>query len=70
MTLTDLATLMGVSQKDTGALVACLRVWINRGLTLEESIDRHMSVMRGLVARSDQIPKELVVETFFPTGDQ
>ena len=45
MTIKELAKLMGVPEGDVVAFVACLQVWLSKGLTLEQAIGRHMDQM-------------------------
>lgn len=70
MNTADLAKLMNVSETDVVAFVNCLAVHINKGLSLEEAIEKHMEIMTGMVAGAERFAKTgaakaLVVETFF-----
>ena len=68
MTTKELAKLMGVTEGDVVAFVACLQVWLAKGLTLEQAIGRHMDQMERLVDGCLRLPKSLVVDTFFPVA--
>lgn len=71
MTNTDLAKLLNVSEADASAFVNCLRVWTDKGQTVEQAITSHMATLRGMVngvadyARSP-LARALVVDAFFP----
>ena len=45
----ELAEMMGVSVSDVQGFVDCLRVWIDKGLTLDEAIERHQAQMVRMV---------------------
>lgn len=49
MTITELAALMNVSEKDCAAFINCLRVWTAKGYSIEQAIDRHMAQMNRFV---------------------
>tara|TARA_Y100001947_G_scaffold136491_1_gene124835 strand:+ start:61 stop:306 length:246 start_codon:yes stop_codon:yes gene_type:complete len=73
MLMTDqikaLAAEMGVSEGDVLSFAACLRVWMDKGYTLEEAIHRHAEVMRAIVNNAVQIAKTakpLAVDAFYP----
>ena len=68
MTTKELAKLMGVTEGDVEAFVACLAVWLRKGLTLEQAITRHMDQMERLAGGCLRLPKSLVVDTFFPAA--
>jgi hypothetical protein len=72
MTIKELAKLMGVTEGDVVAFVACLQVWLAKGLakglTLEQAISRHMDQMERLAGGCLKLPKSLVVDTFFPAA--
>src|SRR5687768_9423331 len=44
----NLAKEMGVSVNDLSGFVACLRVWMDKGYTMDEAIARHMQQMTRL----------------------
>jgi|GEM_PF-4509353 len=46
-----------VSSADAKAFVACLQVWIAKGYSLEQAIERHMAQMARLVAHCEQLCK-------------
>lgn len=66
MTSKELANLMGVTESDVKAFVACLSVWMAKGLPLEQAIAKHMSQMERFANNALRLPKRIVVDTFFP----
>jgi hypothetical protein len=66
MTTNELAKLMGQKETDVVAFVECLKVWIAKGYTVEQSISKHMDQMTRLVNNSVNLPKELAISAFFP----
>ena len=66
-----LAAEMGVAEGDVLAFVACLRVWMDKGYTLDEALARHAEAMRVIVNNAVQIAataKPLAVDAFYPTN--
>lgn len=49
MNSAELAQAMGVSEKDATAFVECLRVWVAKGYSVEQAIEKHMQQMRRMV---------------------
>ena len=49
MTAKNLAALMGVTESDLAGFVACLKVWTDKGYSVEQAIGRHMATMAGLL---------------------
>ena len=45
----ELAKTMGVSVSDAQGFVDCLRVWIDKGFSLDEAIERHQAQMVRMV---------------------
>jgi hypothetical protein len=66
MNIAELAALMGQKESDVVAFIDCLRVWMNKGYSLEESIARHMAQMARMIDQGHKIDKSFVVETFYP----
>jgi hypothetical protein len=66
MNIQELAQLMGQKESDVKSFVECLKVWIEKGFTIEQAIEKHMSQMTRLAEHSHQISTDVVVETFFP----
>ena len=66
MQVAELAALMGQKESDVQAFVDCLRIWINKGYSFEEAIERHMAQMNRMAERATEFPRSIVVETFFP----
>ncbi|WP_262027615.1 hypothetical protein [Microvirga sp. Mcv34] len=66
--IAELASLMGVSEADVRGFVAGLSVWIEKGFTFEEAIEKNLAVMTGLANNAVEISKrkEIAVEAFFP----
>ena len=67
MTITDLAKEMNVSENDVVAFVECLKVWIAKGYSIEQAIEKHMAQMVRLVNNAVALSSktELVVEAFY-----
>ena len=61
MEIKELAALMNVSDADCSSFVNCLRVWIGKGYSLEQAIERHMQQMRNLVNAAPDIAKHTEV---------
>ena len=66
MNIKELAELMGQPEKDVMAFVNCLKVWTNKGLSIEEAINKHMEQMYKIASYSDRLPKSIVIDTFYP----
>lgn len=49
MNIQELAKEMNVSESDASAFVECLKVWINKGYSLEQAIAKHMQQMQRMV---------------------
>jgi hypothetical protein len=65
MTRNELASLMNVNETDLDSFINCLRVWTNKGLSLEDAIDRHMTQMKNLVTNStDRRLRDIAVESY------
>lgn len=47
--LTNLAALMGVTESDLAGFLAGLKVWTNKGYTVERAIERHLATLSGLL---------------------
>ena len=65
-TIQTLAADMNVKPADVAAFLKCLGVWMAKGYSMEEAIEKHMAQMVRLASKSDQFPKSLAVEAFFP----
>lgn len=68
MSTKELAKLMGVTEGDVKAFVACLSVWTAKGYTLEQAIEKHMAQMERLAGNALKLPRSLVVDAFFPAA--
>ena len=67
MTIEQLAAEMGVSTRDVCGFVACLSVWVRKGYTFEQAIERHMAQMTRLANNSlNPALKPLVIAAFHP----
>lgn len=71
MTIQDLAALMGQSESDVAGFVEGVRVWTNRGYSLERAIEKHMQQMTRFVNNAvelSQLPamRQAAVDCFFP----
>ena len=65
MDVATLAVEMGVTASDLNAFVECLRVWIAKGYTLEQAIERHMAQMNRLAANCHKLPKQALAEDLY-----
>ena len=70
-TIAELAKEMGVTEADVSGFVECLRYWMNKGLTFEQAIEKHMRAMVRMVnnttsKRIDEM-RPWVAEVFFPS---
>jgi hypothetical protein len=50
--IAELAADMNVSENDMASFVNCLKVWTDKGMTLEQAIERNMQQMQRLVMAS------------------
>lgn len=66
--LTILAQQMGVTVGDVLGFADCLRVWLAKGYSLEQAIEKHMGQMVRLVNNAHKFPKSVAVDAFFPGG--
>lgn len=71
MDIKQLAVEMNMPESDVEVFVTCLRIWIlNKGLSLDEAIAKHMRVMESLVDFCHNMTTEekrlFVIDTFFP----
>ena len=64
-TLTTLAAEMNVKASDLAAFVECLRIWLAKGYSLEQAIERHMAQMNRLVNHSLKLPKQALAESLY-----
>lgn len=65
MNAKQLAEMMGQKESEVIAFVECLRVWINKGCTIEQAIERHMEQMTRMVNHADKLPKSIAVDAFY-----
>lgn len=68
-TIKDLAAQMGVSESDVIGFVECLSVWVSKGYTFEQAIEKHMAQMMRLAENACAIAangQAFAVEAFFP----
>jgi hypothetical protein len=63
-TIADLAKMMNVTEADVAGFVACLRVWLAKGYTFDQAIERHMAQMHRFVNRD----AAEIVEAFRPVA--
>ena len=66
MNIKKLAEIMKQTESDTQAFINCLKVWIDKGYTIDQAIIKHMEQMVRLVDNSTKLPKSIVVDTFYP----
>lgn len=63
----NLAAQMGVTVADLSGFIAALRVWMAKGYTMEQAIEKHMAQMGRIVNLWDKIDARTVcVDAFFP----
>ncbi len=65
MTIQQLAVMMGQKESDVLAFVNCLRVWTDKGYSLEAAIEKHKAQMARFVDNATSIPKRIAVEAFY-----
>ena len=53
----QLAADMGVSKADCLGFLDCLAVWLAKGYTLDQAIEKHMEQMKRLVNQSMKVVK-------------
>lgn len=71
MTITELATLMNVTEADAAGFVAAIGVWVRKGYAIEDAIAAHMAVMTGSLNKAVEFSQSdegraFVADTFFP----
>lgn len=74
-TVSQLAADCGVSETDAAAFVECLRVWLDKGMTFEQAVERHMRQMLRLAEHSadlsrDEEVRAAVVGLFYPSTEE
>jgi len=47
--LTSLAALMGVTESDLAGFICGLKVWTDKGHSVEQAIERHLATLSGLL---------------------
>lgn len=67
MNIQQLAAEMSMPLADVTAFVNCLKVWTDKGLSIEDAITKHMSQMARLASNSHKLPTSIATETFFPS---
>lgn len=72
MNTQQLAAEMNMPLSDVTDFVNCLKVWTDKGFSIEEAITKHTAQMTRLVNNSvkvahDPSVKEITVEAFFPS---
>jgi hypothetical protein len=65
MSIKELAETMGQSDKDVAAFVECLRVWISKGYTIEQAIEKHMQQMTRIASNAASMPRAVAVQAFY-----
>jgi hypothetical protein len=69
----EIAAEMGVSLSDLDSFVNCLRVWTDKGLSLEEAVERHLEQMQRMannawVLACSPDMRALAVKWFYPAA--
>lgn len=49
MTTNQLSALMGVTESDLAGFLSALKVWTDKGYSVEQAIERHMATMSALL---------------------
>ena len=65
MTIAELANLMGQTESDVNGFINCLAIWIRKGYSLEEAIERNMRQMTRLAENSHRWSRELAKDEMF-----
>jgi hypothetical protein len=65
MTISELAKMMNQSESDVSAFVECLRVWMNKGMTIEQAVERHMTQMTRFANNACNLPKGFALDVFY-----
>lgn len=68
-----LAQTMNQPVKDVAAFIACLKVWTDKGYSVEQAIEKHMAQMSRFIDHAVRLSRELkplAVEWFFEGRDQ
>lgn len=69
MNIQQLAAEMGVQESTLQSFVNCLRVWTDKGYSLEDAIKKHMDIMNRMKANSQATVamfKEDCAKPFYP----
>lgn len=70
MNISQLAGVMGKPESDVQRFVDCLRIWTDKGYTLEEAIAKNEEQMMRIVRVFHNLPtedkKDFVINAFFP----
>lgn len=75
MNIQELAALMGQKESDVAAFVEGLRVWIAKGYTIEEAINKHLAQMVRMVDNAvklseNETVRSMAVEAFYAEGNK
>lgn len=54
MNTQQLAALMGVSESDAQGFVDCLRVWTDKGFSVEQAIEKNIAAWGALLANANE----------------
>lgn len=66
MTIAALAAHMNVSQSDVRAFVSCLKIYTDKGQTIEQAIASHMNQMERLANNAAHPAlRQIAVDAFF-----
>lgn len=65
-TTKTLAAEMGVTEGDLKGFIDCLSLWMAKGFSFEQAVEKHMAQMTRLAENADKLPKSIAVSAFFP----
>lgn len=82
MDIAQLANLLGVTQADAQGFVDCLRVWTDKGHSIESAIEQNLATWHGLMTRTTEglfnsnsiyadsanTLMQVGIEAFYPVG--
>ncbi len=70
MTISELAAEMNVTEADVRGFISALKVWISKGYTFEEAVQKHMNQMNRLAKHADFVASDLAAKWSGETARQ
>lgn len=61
-----LAAEMNVTESDLVGFLSCVRAWMDKGYSFEQAVQKHQQQMTRIAEKAHEMPREIVVEAFFP----